>query len=165
MAMKYENECTLQCIKEFGWERVRGGDFIHVDRQQHFYHLLSDTTLGNELCPIPVENCIDISQYQRCVYTLRLEGGKYFVSTTKHLNKAIASEAGAYGSEWTRIFKSEALIKVTSVNSDQDFREAHLTELKASFLEYGFANVRGGEFSLLHQESHRRMVFDRISIE
>lgn len=164
LALKYENEQTIQCIKEFGWRNVRGGDFIYVDEQQHYHHLLHETNLGNEICPIKIQNGIDVSRFERCVYTLRLKEEKYFVSTTKHLNKAIVSELEGHGSKWTQIFKPEALTNVISVNNDQEFKDAHLSELKKAFLEYGYQNVRGGEFSLLHPESHKRMVYDRLRL-
>lgn len=158
LALKYENEQTLRCIEEFGWRNVRGGDYIYVDEERHYLHLIQESNLGNTICPVEVADGIDISTFERCVFTLELEEGKYFVSTTKNLNLAILSELNGRGADWTRIFKPKRLIRVVSVNNDQEFEPMHLEELKRAFLKYRCEDVRGGRFNLINQESHWRMV-------
>ncbi|MEP1033632.1 hypothetical protein [Ekhidna sp.] len=53
---------------------------------------------------------------------------------------------------------SVRLIRVISVNNDQEFEHMHLQELKRVFLKYKSEDVRGGKFNLIHPESHWRMV-------
>lgn len=162
LALRYENERTLRCIEEFGWKNVRGGDYIYVNEKQHYLHLIQESNLGNAICPVDVEDGIDISKFESCVFTLELEEDKYFVGTTKNLNLAILSELNGRGAEWTGIFKPRRLVRVISVNNDEEFEHLHLQELKSAFLKYHCDDVRGGRFNLIHPESHWRMVSNLI---
>ncbi|NQZ76667.1 MAG: GIY-YIG nuclease family protein [Ekhidna sp.] len=158
LAMKFENECTLECIKEFGWRNVRGGDYIYVDEERHHLHLITESNLGNHICPVEIGSGIEISKNQRCAFTLLLEGNKYFVGTTKNLNLAILSELNGRGAQWTKDFKPKRLIRVVPISSDEEFEIVHRAELKRAFLNYACGDVRGGKFKLIHAESHWRMV-------
>ncbi|MEP0987517.1 GIY-YIG nuclease family protein [Ekhidna sp.] len=158
LALKYENERTLRSIEEFGWQHVRGGDFINVEEEHHHLQLICESNLGNKICPIEVGSGIDIAKFESCVFTLLLEENKYFIGTTKNLNLAILSELNGRGADWTRIFKPKRLIRVVSVNNDQEFECLHFEELKRAFLKYPCVDVRGGRFNLIHSESHWRMV-------
>jgi predicted GIY-YIG superfamily endonuclease len=164
MAMKYENEVTFECIKEYGWSNVRGGDYTNPDDITHLLGLIKDSGLGNEVCPVKVQDGIDVLNYERCVYTLQLEGGHYFVSTTSNLNMAILSEWTERGSHWTKCFKPMKLIRVMPVKNVEEYETLHLQELKRAFLEYHYSWVRGGIFNKIHEASHREMVFEVMGI-
>ena len=148
-----------------GWQNVRGGDFIHIDENQHHFHLINDTNLGNHICPIEVDKNIDISLCKKCVFTLELEEEKYFIGTTSHLNKAIYSEwyGGKKSSEWTKLYKPIKLIRVIHVKDQNDFSKTHIHELKRAFLKYRCEDVRGGAFNLIHPESHYQMIIGSLT--
>lgn len=164
MAMKVENDHTFQCIKEFGWQNVRGGDYTNPDDTYHALGLIKDSGLGNEVCPVPVANGIDVLKYERCVYTLELDGGNYFVSTTRNLNLAILNELNGRGAEWTKLLKPKKLVRVIPVSNDLEYAALHQQELKRAFLEYHYSMVRGGIFNMLYPESHKKMVYEEMGL-
>lgn len=164
--MKYENDVTFHCIREYGWQRVRGGDYTLIDEKQHLLSLIFDSGLGNEVCPVKVADGINVPELGYKGFTLALEDGKYFVGTTRHVNLAILSETNGKGAEWTRLFKPKELIRLVPLKADnvEGIADLHEQELKRAMLEHGYQNVRGGSFKLIHPESHRRMVYEAFGI-
>ncbi|MEQ9299575.1 MAG: hypothetical protein RIF33_13465, partial [Cyclobacteriaceae bacterium] len=83
-----------------------------------------------------------------------------------HTNLAILSELNGKGSEWTKRFTPKELVRLLPIEvpEEKDVARMHEFELKRAMLEYGYQNVRGGLFKLIHHESHRRMVYQAFGI-
>lgn len=158
-ALKVENRITLECVKKYGWQNVRGGDYIDQDEYQHLAKLIQYSGLSKEVCPVPINHGIEVLNAKRCISTLELEGGHYFVHSTWNLNFSIYNELTGIGSAWTKRFKPVRLVRVVYIKGDEDNLMLHLQELKRAFLEYHYANVRGGNFIAEEEDVHREMVF------
>lgn len=90
------------------------------------------------------------SQYQIYIYTLRLEGGFYYVGRTRNLERRKEQHFGHKGAEWTRlhapleVMGTESFI-VSSVNEEDRWENHHTIKMMK---QYGWQNVRGGFWSV-----------------
>ncbi|MEQ9299971.1 MAG: GIY-YIG nuclease family protein, partial [Cyclobacteriaceae bacterium] len=130
LALKYENDITFHCIREYGWQRVRGGDYTLIDDKQHLLSLIIDSGLGNEVCPVKLADGINVLELGYKVFTLALEDGKYFVGTTRHTNLAILSELNGKGSEWTKRFTPKELVRLLPIEVPEEKDVARMHEFE-----------------------------------
>jgi hypothetical protein len=91
-----------------------------------------------------------INQIQETIYTLQLEGGKYYVGKSKNISNRILQHFSELGSSWTKSYKP---IKVLSqIPSTDPFDEEKYTLLTMD--KYGIDNVRGGSYCRLILSKH-----------
>jgi len=76
---------------------------------------------------------------QGWVYTLRLEGGNYYVGFTNNLEHKVAQHFLGRGADWTRIWKPLEVVAVSE--GGVELERAQTIALMARF---GFHKVRGG---------------------
>ncbi len=87
---------------------------------------------------------------QEIIYTLQLEGGKYYVGKSKNITNRILQHFSEQGSSWTKSYKP---IKVLSqIPSTDAFDEEKYTLLAMD--RYGIDNVRGGSYCKLILSKH-----------
>lgn len=95
-------------------------------------------------------NTNTVSQTQEIIYTLQLEGGKYYVGKSKNITNRILQHFSDQGSSWTKSYKP---IKVLSqIPSTDSFDEEKYTLLAMD--RYGIDNVRGGSYCKLILSKH-----------
>jgi len=82
------------------------------------------------------------------IYTLKLQGGKYYVGKTTNPHFRIESHFNANGSVWTKKYSPIKLIEIKK-NCD-DYDEDKVTRQYMD--KYGIDNVRGGSFVSLKLE-------------
>jgi hypothetical protein len=77
------------------------------------------------------------------IYVLRLTDNKYYVGRTHYLIDRLEAHIIGNGSEWTRKYKVQRLIKSYETNDMYDEDK----ETKRCMSRYGIENVRGGSYS------------------
>lgn len=77
------------------------------------------------------------------IYVLELEEGKYYVGTTKNINRRLEEHKTGIGSEWTKKYHFVKCLYTREANSE--FDEDH--EVKKMMKIHGVDNVRGGTYS------------------
>jgi len=165
-AIKLENLTTIWCMKKFGWQNVRGGDFCTLNSDKLRFLLALNSDLGEEILPIKLANKYILKRGKKYVFILELKDEKYFVSYTTNIYLAILNEYNALGSDWTKKYKP---IKLVNLYVIRDSSLVNVRELVNSFVEknmnkYGFKNVRGGDFFNLDERKHKNKVLNYTSI-
>jgi predicted GIY-YIG superfamily endonuclease len=165
-AMPFENRITINCMKKYGWENVRGGDFCSLDKEKIRFLLALNSDLGNEILPIQNPknyNLIDNGFY---FFVLLLENNNYYVGATKSIRLAIINEFNGLGSEWTKIHKPIKLVNLIKIrDSDRNIIKKKHNELVIYFMKKkGFRSVRGGDFYKVVERNHKNKVFNCTNI-
>jgi len=76
------------------------------------------------------------------VYTLKLEGGNFYVGFTRSLEYRIAQHFLGRGADWTRLYKP--LEVVAAVQGDEELEQAQTIALMC---RVGWRKVRGGRYT------------------
>ncbi len=148
-AMLYENWMTLQAMERYGWENVRGGDFLVLEtyllkeRLQHIYDFTS-----NKIKYYVADNRRFLfgGSDNWFIYVLALCNGRFYIGSCQHLGKALGEHFNGKGIAWTR---ENLVIKVLELIIVKPGTGSHL-ELKNRLLldyilQYGWENVLGGQ--------------------
>jgi len=148
-AMLYENWMTLQAMERYGWENVRGGDFLVVEtyllkeRLEHIYDFDQNKIkyyVGDN------RRYLFGGSDNWFIYVLALCNGRFYVGSCQHLGKALGEHFNGKGIAWTR---ENPVIKVQELMIVKPGKENYL-ELKNRLLsdyivQYGWENVLGGQ--------------------
>uniref|UniRef100_A0A6C0ASW7 CCHC-type domain-containing protein n=1 Tax=viral metagenome TaxID=1070528 RepID=A0A6C0ASW7_9ZZZZ len=84
------------------------------------------------------------------IYTLQLEGGKYYIGKTNNPQFRLESHFNSNGSEWTKLYKPIRILELKP-NCD-DYDEDKITRQYMD--KYGINNVRGGSFVSIKLQKH-----------
>ena len=147
-AMLYENWMTLQAMERYGWENVRGGDFVVVEtyllkeRLEHIY----DFAANKIKYYVPRNRYLFGASEDWLIYVLELCNGRFYIGSCKHLGKALGEHFNGKGIIWTQ---ENPVIKVLELITVKPGSESYL-ELKSKLvnnyiLRYGWENVLGGQ--------------------
>ena len=147
-AMLYENWMTLHYMERFGWENVRGGDFLVVEsfklheRIAHIY----DCEINKIRYFVPDCPYLFGSFGEWHVYVLELENNCFYIGSSQRLGKSLGEHFDGKNIAWTR---DNRVIKVLELITIKPGFGSHL-ELKERLLidyisRYGWENVRGGQ--------------------
>jgi predicted GIY-YIG superfamily endonuclease/ribosomal protein S14 len=79
------------------------------------------------------------------IYTLKLEGGKYYVGKTTNMKRRFEEHRAGKGSFWTKKYRPLQIIKTVSETSPFDEDKA----TKEAMSQYGIENVRGGSYTCM----------------
>lgn len=145
--MLYENWMTLQYMERFGWENVRGGDYLVVEsfklreRIAHIY----DCNKNQIKYYVPDCPYLFGSFGEWHVYVLELENGRFYVGSCKRLGKTLGEHFDGKSIAWTRdnrVIKVRDLITIEpGSGSYLDVKEKLLNDYISHF---GWESVRGG---------------------
>ena len=91
------------------------------------------------------------------LYTLQLEGGKYYVGKTADVMKRFEQHKSGKGASWTRTHNPIKMIECRPLNSEHD--ENNVT--KDYMKKYGINNVRGGSYTQIDLPSDVESVLQR----
>lgn len=156
---KYENRITIETMKTYGWQRVRGGYWCEVCEANtlvklHRYgHFRSEKRKNIEFAP---------TKYTR--FTIKLEHGKYYVGYARDLQRALRQYLSGKAPAWVVEHGYCRPIKVTEFECADGIvnlkRDVDPTVIKC-FEKYGYENVRGGSFTALDDIKHHDAVSAR----
>jgi len=147
-AMLYENWMTLQAMERYGWENVRGGDFLIVEnyllkeRLEYIY----DFAENRIKYYVPRNRYLFGASEDWLIYVLELCNGRFYIGGCKHLGKALGEHFNGRGIAWT---KENPVIKVLELITVEAGTGNYL-EMKNRLLSYyisryGWKNVLGGQ--------------------
>jgi predicted GIY-YIG superfamily endonuclease len=147
-AMLHENWMTLKYMERFGWENVRGGDFLVVESfklQERLTHIY-DCDQNKIRYYVPDCPYLFGSVGEWHVYVLELENERFYVGSCQRLGKSLGEHFDGKSIAWTR---DNRVVKVLELITIKPGCGSHL-ELKERLLmdyilRYGWENVRGGQ--------------------
>ncbi|WP_420573100.1 GIY-YIG nuclease family protein [Kordia sp.] len=165
-AIELENLTTIWCMRKFGWQNVRGGDFCTLNLNKLRFLLALNSNLEEEILPIKISTSGSIKRGKNYVFVLKLNNNNYFVSYTTNIYIAIMNEYNGLGSDWTKKYKP---IELVSLHEVHDVSKITIRELVNKFVEmnmkkFGFKNVRGGDFFNLDERKHKNKVLNYTNI-
>lgn len=103
-AMLYENWLTLQNMERFGWENVRGGDFLVVESYRLKERLDHIFDTDNNKIKYYIADCHYL--FGSCddwhVYVLQLENARFYIGSCQRLGKSLGEHFSGKGISWTR---------------------------------------------------------------
>jgi len=136
-------EITLNYMKEYGWENVRGTCFNemyekYIPKKIREFVSEEKKKLNEEQESIQI---FDYDKEEKClVYVLKLENDKWWVGKTTNLSKIVKQYKNGKGPPWTLINK---VIDVEEVRENVNLKEVTLEYMR----NYGWENVRGYAWS------------------
>lgn len=176
-AMQFENKLTLEFINKFGFSKVRGGEYVFTDEQHHFFSILSrnkliDGVFTPKISDKGIATFAKIREQveeatmenKRYVYVLELEGDRVYVSSTDKLKKLLYRHFYRKASLWTDLYRP---VGIHEILDDEDrglgfpipFQNS---VVKKYMLQYGWQNVRGGDFKIINEKEHQRLVQNKM---
>lgn len=150
-AILYENWMTLHYMSKYGWQHVRGGEFLIIEEYQlkeqlkhifdfdsnHIRYYIKD---NRYLLFGATDNWL--------IYVLELENGKYYIGSTKRLGKALGKHFNGLNVNWTRENKPLVVKEFIEIKPDAKYYlDIKREMLDAYILKYGRENVMGGQTS------------------
>jgi predicted GIY-YIG superfamily endonuclease len=145
-AILYENWMTLHYMEKFGWENVRGGDYLVVEGfklQERISHIYD---CEQNRIKYFVRDCPYLfgSFGEWHVYVLELEHDRYYIGSCQRLGKSLGEHFAGKAIAWTR---DNRVVKVLELITIQPGSGSHV-ELKDQLLmdyigRFGWENVGG----------------------
>lgn len=173
-AINFEDKLTIEYINKFGWESVRGGKYIYFDPERHFnllnkYNNLVDGIFVLKATESKIEHFLDIkdkinslslSDDKAYIYVLHLMNDRYYIGRSNKLLKEIRKHCYADHRKWTTL---NSPIELVEVIEDTDLGVnhpcPHRNEVVFQYMrKYGWNNVRGGDFVLIDEENHYKLI-------
>lgn len=176
-AMQFENELTIKYLNKFGIENVRGGDYVFSDPNHHFNLVKARNTIKDGII-IPkvddeekkgfsdikkiLENIIEDGRSY--IYVLELKDSCVYVSTTKNISSMLKKQFYGKGSLWLEIHRPLRLIELIEDNDLGKFHPIPFQNsiVKKYMLLFGWENVRGGDFKLIDQKEHQKLILKKM---
>lgn len=147
--MLYESWMTLKAMERYGWEHVRGGDFLVMENyllKERIKHIFDFA--GNKIKYYVAHNRRYLfgASDDWLIYVLELRNGRYYIGSCKRLGKALDVHFSGSGIAWTR---ENPVIRVSELITVKQGMSNYL-ELKKNLLQnyisrYGWTNVLGGQ--------------------
>ena len=147
-AMLYENWMTLQAMERYGWENVRGGDFLVVEtyllkeRLEHIY----DFAENKIKYYVPRNRYLFGASDDWLIYVLELCNDRFYIGSCKHLGKALGEHFSGKGIAWTQENPVTRVLEVITVKpGSESYLELKSRLVNDYILQYGWKNVLGGQ--------------------
>ena len=176
-AMQFENKLTLEYINRFGMEKVRGGEYVMTDPQLHYYSLLSRNRLikGQYIPKLSEEGIMAFVKLKQLVelviederpyiFVLELEENRVYVNRSTNIKKDLYRHFFRKGSLWSDKYRP---IGIHEITDDLDLGLFHPKTFQNSIvkkymLKYGWQNVRGGDFKIIDEKEHHRLLLKNM---
>lgn len=152
---RWENHQTIKMMKAKGWQMVRGGYWCNAGELETIKHLQHHGYFSD----IDIED-ISFSKREHYIYLLELENDKYYVGYSRSLKSAFKRQEKGVASHWTRLHKPIRLLKHQEVVFETGIPNLDMVNewVLQYGAEYGYENIRGGDFCLLEPEQHLRLI-------
>ncbi|MBS1504069.1 MAG: GIY-YIG nuclease family protein [Bacteroidetes bacterium] len=147
--MLYENWMTLQAMERYGWENVRGGEFLVVenyllkDRLKYIYDFEANKI---RYYVNDKRHYLFGQDGSWLVYALELTNHHYYVGSCKNLGKSLGEHFNGTGISWTRNNPVNGVVELIVVKPEfEDYLEVKNRLLMTYIDKYGWSNVLGGQ--------------------
>jgi predicted GIY-YIG superfamily endonuclease len=145
-ALLYENWLTLFYMQRFGFQNVRGGEFLVLED----YKLAEKLELIYDLKSNSIKDFGFITpylfgaSYSWLVYVLELRNSKYYIGSTKRLGKSVGAIFLGQGNKWIQQNAAIRIIELVVVKDGNYLDVKRFVTLKYKEL-YGEFNVLGSQ--------------------
>jgi hypothetical protein len=139
---------TLEMMEVFGWENVRGGDFVVIESYKLKFSLQHIYNFEENKIRYYVPNCLYLfgSTDDWHVYVLQLMNNRYYVGSCKQLGKALGAHFNGSGISWTRENKVIELLELITIKPGSgSYLEVKDRLIKNYISRYGWENIMGGQ--------------------
>lgn len=153
-AMLYENWLTLLYMEKFGWENVRGGNFLQLEndiiRTSISQVFDTETNKIRDFVTACIKEFDKAGKYfygasnNWLVYVLELEDNKFYIGSTKRLGKNLANQFLGNGIEWTRSHKPVKIRELHVIPEEENYLNFKQHKTIEYMRQFGPDNVRGG---------------------
>jgi len=176
-AMQFENKLTINYMNKFGIENVRGGDYVFSDPNHHF-NLVNARNIINDGIITPkiddegkkgfaeIKKILDtiIEDGRSYIYVLELKDSCVYISNTKNISSMLKKQFYGNGSLWLEKHRPVRLIELIE---DKDLGKFHPIPFQNSIVKkymliYGWENVRGGDFKLIDEIEHQKLILKKM---
>jgi len=166
-AMFLENSITIESMKKYGWENVRGGDFTTLDVEKLRFLLCNNSDLGDEILPVLNPKRFNLNYHGVFIFVLKLEMDKYFVGIARNLKLGIIKEYNKKGSKWCEMYKPTELISVKNISKyeKEKYKDLINNEVISIMKETNWKKVRGGDYFEPNEIKHRNKVLHNTTIK
>ncbi|HEY4198916.1 MAG TPA: GIY-YIG nuclease family protein [Mucilaginibacter sp.] len=146
--MLYENWHTLKQMERFGWQNVRGGDFLVTDDHllaaqiEHIYDLTE-----NRIKYYVNDNRFIFGKTQDwLVFVLECEDKHFYIGSCKQLGKALGEHFSGQGIIFTRDHPVISVVEIFTITEDTKSLKAFKDDLRDRYIErYGWDSVMAAE--------------------
>ncbi len=147
-AMLYENWMTLEAMERFGWENVRGGDFLALENVVVQEKLSQIYDCGeNKIRYFIAENrhLLFGKTEDWLVYVLELGSGKFYIGSCQHLGRSLGVHFNGRGAGWTKKYGVVRVLELHMVKKGgREYLDFKHNLVLAYIAKYGWENVMGG---------------------
>ena len=144
--MLEENRMTLQFMERFGWENVRGGDYVVVESfklQERISHIY-DSKHNKIRHFVPDCRYLFGSFGEWHIYILELANGCFYIGSYQKLGKSLAAHFDGKSIAWTRDNKVLKVIDLITIKPVSDNYLKLKERLLTGYISrYGWEKVRG----------------------
>lgn len=147
-AMLYENWMTLEAMERFGWENVRGGDFLALENvvvQEKLARIYDCSE--NKIRYFIAENrhLLFGKTEDWLVYVLELEFGRFYIGSCQHLGRSLGRHFSGLGVGWTKKHRVVRVLELHLVKKGgREYLDFKHNLVLTYITKYGWENVMGG---------------------
>ena len=149
-AMCYENWMTMHYMQQYGWQNVRGGEYLAIDPEQFRPQLqcIYDTATDRIRYYIKDNLYLFGASDHWFIYVLDLLNGNYYIGSTKRLGKALGKHFNGTGILWTAANPPIRIAELITIKeTDGNYLEIKHNKLTDYIRRYGRNHVIGGNES------------------
>jgi predicted GIY-YIG superfamily endonuclease len=172
-AMQFENILTLEYINKYGYEKVRGGDFVFTDTELHLKSIKNKNYIieGKIIPKITDQTKLTFAKIktqietlsltsQSYIYVLELENECIYINRSSDLINDLHKHFFKKGSLWSSINRPINLLEIID---DKDLGKNHGIPFQNSIVKkymetWGWQNVRGGDYKIIDINEHHRLL-------
>ena len=147
-AMLYENWMTFQYMEKFGWENVRGGDYLVVESfklQERISHIYD---CGQNKIRYFVADCPYLfgSFGEWHIYVLELEHDCFYIGSCQRLGKSLGEHFDGKSIGWTRDHRVLKVLELITIPPNSGSYLEIKERLVMDYVgQYGWEKVMGGQ--------------------
>jgi len=148
-AMFYENWMTLQAMERFGWENVRGGDFLVVENyllQERLEHIYDFEQNKIKYYVTDMKRYLFGGCEDWLIYVLELCDSHFYIGSCQQLGKTLGGHFSGKGIAWARDHPVVKVAELIVIKADMGNHVEMKNKMLNDYISrYGWKNVLDGE--------------------